>query len=84
MLKIRCLCCNTEVAAKAGQTSTCKCSNLATIRGDSVSAVDLSQVMIISGTPSSKKPKAVLSQSDLLWQEERRKRGVRKLTFEER
>jgi hypothetical protein len=84
MLKIRCLCCNTEVVAKAGQTSTCKCSNLATIRGDSISAVDLSQVMIISGTPSSRKPKSVLSQSDLLWQEERRKRGVRKLTFEER
>lgn len=57
---------------------------MATIRGDSVSAVDLSQVMIISGNPSYKQSKSVLSSSDLMWQEERRKRGVRRLTFEER
>jgi hypothetical protein len=57
---------------------------MATIRGDSVSAVDLSQVVIISGTPSYKKAVSVLSSSDLMWQEERKKRGVRRLTFEER
>jgi hypothetical protein len=84
MLKIRCLACNTEVQAKPGQSSVCKCSNMATIRGDSVSAVDLSQVVIISGTPSYNQPKAVLSSSDLMWQEERKKRGVKKLSFEER
>jgi hypothetical protein len=84
MLKIRCLNCNTEVAAKAGKSSTCKCSNLATIRGDSISAVDLSQVIIISGTPSNKSVKNVLTSSDLIWQEERRKRGVTKISFEER
>jgi len=83
MLKIRCLACNTEVQAKPGQSSVCKCSNMATIRGDSVSAVDLSQVVIISGTPSYKKSASVLSSSDLMWQEERKKRGVRRITFEE-
>jgi hypothetical protein len=57
---------------------------MATIKGDSVSAVDLSQVVIISGTPTYKQPKAVLSSSDLMWQEERKKRGVRRLTFDER
>jgi hypothetical protein len=57
---------------------------MATIKGDSVSAVDLSQVVIISGTPSYKKPSNVLSSSDLMWQEERKKRGVRRLTFDER
>ena len=84
MLKIRCLACNTEVQAKPGQSSICKCSNMATIRGDSVSAVDLSQVVIISGTPSYKKAASVLSSSDLMWQEERKKRGVKRLSFEER
>lgn len=57
---------------------------MATIRGDSISAVDLSQIIIVSGTPSYKKTKTVLSNSDLTWQEERRRRGVRKLIFEER
>jgi hypothetical protein len=84
MLKIRCLACNTEVHAKPGQSSVCKCSNMATVKGDSVSAVDLSQVVIISGTPTYKQSKAVLSSSDLMWQEERKKRGVRRLTFDER
>jgi len=84
MLKIRCLACNTEVHAKPGQSSVCKCSNIATIRGDAVSALDLSQVVIISGTPSVKESKAHLSATDLMWQEERKKRGFRRLTFEER
>jgi len=84
MLKIRCKVCNEEVTAKPGQSSCCKCSNMATIRGDSISAVDLSQIIIVSGTPYYKKSKTVLSNTDLVWQEERRKRGVRKLIFEER
>jgi hypothetical protein len=84
MLQILCKNCNTEVKAKAGQTAICGCSNMATIRGNSISALDLSKVVIISGVPNNKQSKAVLSSMDLMWQEERRKRGVRKLTFEER
>jgi hypothetical protein len=84
MLKILCKMCNEEVVAKSGQSSQCKCSNIATIRGNSISAIDLSQVIIVSGTPMNKKSKNVLSSSDLMWQEERRRRGVRKLSFEER
>jgi hypothetical protein len=76
--------CNTEVQAKPGQSSVCKCSNIATIRGDAVSALDLSQVVIISGTPSQKQTKTYLTSSDLMWQEERKRRGFRRLTFEER
>ncbi len=84
MLKIRCKLCNSEVVAKPGQSSSCKCSNMATIRGESISALDLSQVVIVSGVPSFKQTKTILTSTDLMWQEERRKRGVRKLTFEER
>ena len=56
---------------------------MATIRGDKVSAVDLSQVVMLnSHQPNNKK--GVLSQQDIQWQEQRRQRKVRKLDFEVR
>ena len=84
MLKIRCLACNMEVQAKPGKSSICNCSNMATIRDDIVSAKDLSQVVIVSGVESNNKPKNTMSTADILWHEERKKRGVKRLTFEER
>jgi uncharacterized protein YnzC (UPF0291/DUF896 family) len=52
-----------------------------TVRGDTVSAVDMSQVIMMNFT--SKKPKNEgLTQQDIEWQEARRKRKVRKLDFE--
>ena len=83
MLKIRCLDCNTEVQAKSGQYSVCGCSNMATIRGDNISAVDLSRIIIVSNETQNKK-NTVLSHTDLAWQEERKRRGVRKMVFDER
>tara|TARA_S200002703_G_scaffold124442_1_gene110575 strand:+ start:647 stop:817 length:171 start_codon:yes stop_codon:yes gene_type:complete len=56
---------------------------MATIRGDKISAVDLSQVVMIN----SYQPKdngGVLSRKDIEWQEKRRQRKVRKLNFEVR
>lgn len=64
---------------------TCGCPNQTSIRGETVSANDLGQVEIVQGYCKSKKSENVgLTSSDLLWQEERRKRGVRKLDFEVR
>jgi hypothetical protein len=83
MLKIRCLDCNTEVQAKPGQYAVCGCSNMATIRGENISAVDLSRIIIVSNGTQNKKNN-VLSQTDLAWQEERKRRGVRKMVFDER
>ena len=54
-----------------------------TVRGDSVSAVDLSKVVMINSNKE-RKTDTVLSSSDLAYQEERRKRKVRKLDFEVR
>ena len=54
---------------------------MATIRGDKVSAVDLSQVVMLNSYQSQNK-KGVLSQQDIQWQEQRRQRKVRKLDFE--
>ena len=51
--------------------------------GDKISAVDLSQVVMLnSHQPKTKK--GVLSQQDIEWQEQRKKRKVRKLDFEVR
>ena len=52
-----------------------------TVTEDKVTAIDLSQVIMVSSTQVDKK-KDVLSPQDIAWQEERRKRKVRKLDFE--
>lgn len=83
MLKIRCLVCNTEVQARPGKSSVCNCANIATIRGDTISAKDLSKVIIVSGIESNN-TKNTLSNADIMWHEARKKRGVKRLTFEER
>jgi hypothetical protein len=82
-IKIRCRSCGKELEGHHNKTVTCGCPNMATIRGDKVSAVDLSQiVMLNSYQPNSKK--GVLSHQDIEWQEQRRQRKVRKLNFEVR
>ena len=59
----------------------CGWPNLMTLHGDSVTAVDLGRVyMLNSSTKNSNNN--VLSPQDLNFQEERRKRKVRKLDFE--
>jgi hypothetical protein len=54
-----------------------------TVKGDSVTAVDLSRVVMINSDNKGGKSNGLTSQ-DLQWQEERRKRKVRKLDFEVR
>lgn len=53
-----------------------------TVKGDSVTALDLSRVVMISSSVKKKQKDGVLSDSDLMFQEERRKRKVRKMNFE--
>jgi hypothetical protein len=58
---------------------------MTTVKGDSVTAVDLSKVLMIQSTQKkNSKNTNVLSPQDLNFQEERRKRKVRKLDFEVR
>jgi hypothetical protein len=82
-IKIRCRSCGKELEGHQNKTVTCGCPNMATIRGDKVSAVDLSQVVMLNSYQSQHK-KGVLSQQDIQWQEQRRQRKVRKLDFEVR
>ncbi len=75
---VRCKDCNTELAS-SNKTQVCGCPNMMTITGENVSAVNLKRVVI---TRQDKKETEGLTSQDLEWQEQRRKRKVRKLDFE--
>ncbi len=83
MLKIRCKECNTEVIGHPGQSRSCGCLNMATIKGDKISAMDLSKIVMLNSYVQ-KESNRVLTNEDIRWQEERRQRKVRKLDFEVR
>ena len=82
-IKIRCRSCGRELEGHQNKTVTCGCPNMATIRGDKVSASDLSNVVMLNSYHNNKKS-SILSQEDIMWQEERRKRKVKRLDFEVR
>ncbi len=81
MLSIRCKECNKEIQGHSTQTRSCGCPNMATITGVKITAVDLSKVIMIN-SQTKKESSNVLSSNDLQFQEERRKRKVRRLDFE--
>ena len=82
-LKIKCRSCGKELEGSSGRSYSCGCPNMTTIKGDSVTARDLSKVVMINSNTSARKTEG-LTEQDLMWQEERRKRKVRKLDFEVR
>jgi len=80
-IKIRCRSCGKELEGHPSKTVSCGCPNMTTIRGDKISAVDLSNVVMINSYQPKNK-KGVLSSEDILWQEQRKQRKVRKMNFE--
>ena len=80
-IKIRCRSCGKELEGHQNKTVTCGCPNMATIRGDKVSALDLSNIVMLNAY-NTKHKKGVLSNEDIQCQEARRQRKVRKLDFE--
>ena len=80
MIKVRCKECGKEVISNSAKSVSCGCPNMTTINGDKLTALDLNNVVMISSNQENK-PDGLTSQ-DLQWQEERRKRKVRKLDFE--
>jgi hypothetical protein len=78
-LKILCKCCNTEIV----KSGTCGCPNMATIRNDRISALDLTKIVLLTALKT-KNYNSVFTPSELAEQEARRKRKVRKLEFEVR
>jgi hypothetical protein len=55
---------------------------MASIRNDKITAQDLSQVVMLESYE--KASNKHLTNSDLMWQEERKQRGVKRLDFEVR
>ena len=84
MLVVRCRECNTELVSHETQSKCCGCPNLTTVKGDSVTAVDLGKVLMIQSNQKQSKQESLFSPQELQFQEERRKRKIRKLDFEVR
>ena len=76
MIKVRCRECNTEVT----EGRSCGCPNMVTVKGDTLTAVDLTRTIMVSSNNDN--TKEGLTSEDLKWQEQRRKRKVRKMDFE--
>ena len=81
MLRVKCKRCNTELIS-SNKVQSCGCTNRTVLEGDTVSAVNLSEVILLNNTIVSKA--GHLTENQLEWQEQRRKRKIRKLTYEER
>ncbi len=82
MIVVQCKDCRKELSS-SGQSRSCGCPNMMTVKGDSVTAVDLTRVIMVQSNKETHKSNA-LSPQDLQYQEERRRRKVRKLDFEVR
>ena len=48
MLSIRCKECGREVSGHPTQARSCGCPNMATVMGDSITAVDLNKVVMLN------------------------------------
>ena len=79
MIVVRCKQCNTEIKSNS-RSKSCGCPNMLTVTGDTFSAVDLTSVIVVRSNQD--KQKDGLTSQDLAWQEQRRKRKVRKLDFD--
>ena len=82
MLTVRCNACGKDLTSEKSRVS-CGCSNMTTIHGDTVSAVDMNQVILLQNNTTFKNESLFTSQ-ELEYQEARQRRGVRKMYFEER
>ena len=84
MLVVRCKSCSKELSSNNGRSQCCGCPNMTSIVGDKITAVDLSQAVIVKMRVDEKSNQTSLSNSDIEWQESRRQRKVRKMDFEVR
>ena len=80
-IRVRCKNCNRELEGHTTKTVTCGCPNMTTIRGEKVSGLDLSKVVMLNSYKEERK-KNFLTHEDVAWQQARRDRKVRKLDFE--
>ena len=82
MLTARCIQCGKEIVSQVGKTQSCGCPNMMVVNEDTVTAIDLNRTIMVRSNQV--KEKTALSPDDLAFQEQRRRRKVRKLDFEVR
>ena len=83
-IKIRCRSCEKEIEGNAAKSVSCGCSNMATIvKNTKITALDLNNIVMLN-SPNAKKNNNILTNEDIMWQEARRQRKVRRLDFEVR
>ena len=82
MLSARCKMCNRELTSTS-KVQFCGCPNQMKVVDDTVGAIDLGQV-VLTKHEKNIKYNGILTPDDLKYQEERRKRKVRRIQFEER
>ena len=80
---VRCNVCGKDLQSDGNKIISCGCSNMTSVHDDVVSANDMDQVIILQNNKKFKK-QSLFSAQDLEYQEARRRRGVRKMFFEER
>ena len=80
---VRCNACGKDLQSDGNRIISCGCSNMTSVHDDVVSANDMDQVIILQNNKKFKNESLFTSQ-ELEYQEARRRRGVRKMIFEER
>jgi hypothetical protein len=84
MLIIRCKKCGVELTSHPSKTKCCGCSNMTTIKDETITAIDLSDVVIVSNSHINTAKNRYLTDEDLQFQVSRKNRKVKKLDFEVR
>ena len=82
MITVRCKDCGTELTSNS-KVQFCGCPNQMRVVDNKVGANDLDKVVMVSNNVENKID-SHFSTQELLYQEERRKRKVRRIQFEER
>ena len=80
MIIVRCKECGVELTSTS-KIQFCGCPNQTSVVDDKVGAIDLDKVVMVYSN-TEQKIDSHFSRSELLYQEERRKRKVRKLDFD--
>jgi len=82
MITIRCKECKTELTSNS-KVQFCGCPNQMSLNDNKISANDLDKVVMVSNNIE-RKIDSHFSRTELLYQEERRRRKVKRLNFEVR
>ena len=79
-MRVQCTVCNTVIIS-TGKPQVCGCENQMVVDDTSFTAKSLANVKVLN---TNVREAGHLTEDQLEWQQQRRKRKIRKLTFEER